>query len=100
MFVITVEFEVQKGKMPEFLEMVKAQARTSLEEEPLCYRFDVCRPQGESDSVFLYEVYRDSAAFEKHLKTSHFADFDRNSGGMINNKSVRKMDKIWKKAHE
>lgn len=100
MYIVTVEFDILPGRMPEFMEAVKAQARTSLEEEPLCYRFDVCRPHGEENTVYLYEVYRDAAAFELHLETPHFAGFNADTGEMINNKSVRTMDKIWKKANE
>jgi quinol monooxygenase YgiN len=100
MYIVTVEFEVLPGRMTEFMEAVKAQARISLEEEPLCYRFDVCRPHGEENIVYLYEVYRDAAAFDAHLETRHFASFNTNTSEMINNKSVRTMDKIWKKANE
>ena len=100
MYIVTVEFEILPGQMAEFMEAVKAQARTSLEEEPLCYRFDVCRPHGEEDIVYLYEVYRDEKAFDLHLETSHFASFNANTSEMVKNKSVRTMDKIWKKANE
>ena len=100
MYIVTVEFDIVPGRMGEFMEAVKAQARISLEEEPLCYRFDVCRPHGEEHTVYLYEVYRDAAAFDLHLETPHFARFDANTREMVNNKSVRTMDKIWKKANE
>ena len=100
MFIVTVEFDVVAERFGEFLEAVKAQARTSLNEEPLCYRFDVCRPHGEENTVYLYEVYRDEEAFQLHLETGHFAHFDALTRDMINNKTVRTMVKIWKKAHE
>lgn len=99
-YIVTVEFEVLPGRMPEFMEAVKNQARTSLETEPLCYHFDVCRPCGEENTVFLYEIYRDAAAFEEHLETTHFAEFNSKSGEMISNKSVRTMERIWKNDHE
>lgn len=100
MFIVTVEFDVVPERFDEFLEAVKAQARTSLNDEPLCYRFDVCRPHGEEHTVYLYEVYRDADAFEKHLESTHFASFDANTSEMIKDKTVRKMTKIWKKAQE
>ena len=68
--------------------------------EPLCYRFDVCRPHDTENRVYLYEVYRDAQAFQEHLKTRHFAEFDAHVGEMIKNKSVRTMDKIQKNAHD
>ena len=100
MYVVVVEFEVLQDRFAEFLEAVKEQARNSLNEEPLCYRFDVCRPHDTENRVYLYEVYRDAAAFDAHLETRHFASFNTNTSEMINYKSVRTMDKIWKKANE
>jgi quinol monooxygenase YgiN len=33
--------------------------------------------------VFLYEVYKDRAAFEAHLKTAHFLEFAEKTRPMI-----------------
>ena len=100
MYIVTVEFEVRPELLSAFLASVEQQARVSLTREPLCYRFDVCRPHGEENTVFLYEVYRDAEAFQLHLETPHFADFDSKTRGMIHKKSVRTMKMIGNNEHE
>jgi quinol monooxygenase YgiN len=100
MYVVVVEFEILQDRFAEFLEAVKEQARNSLNEESLCYRFDVCLPHDTENMVYLYEVYRDAQAFQEHLKTRHFAEFDAYVGDMIKSKSVRTMEKMQKNAHD
>ena len=49
------------------------------------------------NSVFLYEVYDDEAAFETHKLTLHYGAFNQAIGGMIVSKSIRllhRTDKI------
>jgi quinol monooxygenase YgiN len=36
----------------------------------------------------LYEIYDDRAAFEAHLKTAHFASFNRASEPLVADKTV------------
>lgn len=100
MYVVVVEFEVLPDRFSRFLEAVKEQARNSLNGEPLCYRFDVCLPHDAEHTVYLYEVYRDAQAFQEHLQTRHFAEFEAHVSEMIQKKSVRTMDKIKKNAND
>jgi autoinducer 2-degrading protein len=44
----------------------------SLEEEPDTVRFDVIRDSSNPNIIFLYEVYRDEAAFEAHTEGPHY----------------------------
>ena len=76
MYVVTVTFEPRPGKGEAFVARVRRQARDSLEREPGCHHFDVCvAPEGDG-RVFLYEIYSDQAAFQVHLESEHFKDFD------------------------
>ena len=50
-------------------------ARTSLEREPGCLRFDVYREASDATLFFLHEVYADQAALDAHRQTEHFLDF-------------------------
>ena len=77
MFVVAVTFEIKPGHEAEFLARVTRQAEDSLAREPDCLQFDVCRSEARADSVFLYEIYRDEAAFQAHLESDHFKDFNR-----------------------
>lgn len=76
MFVVVVEFTLHPGHSEEFRERVRKQARESLELEADCEVFDVCIDPERDDFILLYEVYRDEAAFEAHLASAHFEDFN------------------------
>jgi quinol monooxygenase YgiN len=41
-------------------------------DEPGCRQFDVCTDPGQPDTVFLYELYDDLAAFEAHQTMPHY----------------------------
>ncbi|MGA7267869.1 MAG: putative quinol monooxygenase [Aestuariivirga sp.] len=87
-FVITVDFRLKPGAMAAFRRLIDANAIASCHEEPGCRRFDVLAPQDEPDRVFLYEIYEDKPAFDAHLKTAHFAQFNRDSAELVLSKTV------------
>ncbi|MFA6032365.1 MAG: antibiotic biosynthesis monooxygenase family protein [Myxococcota bacterium] len=89
-FAITVAFELVEGAFPEFHRLVAENAALSVEREPDCLRFDVLTPADASGSshVFLYEIYKDRAAFDLHLASDHFHQFDQLSRGLVVNKTV------------
>jgi autoinducer 2-degrading protein len=76
MFAVTVIFVVKEEYVEEFETVMKSQAINSLTREPGCQQFDVCFDCTDRRRVFLYELYTDRAAFDEHLKTEHFLDFD------------------------
>ena len=88
MFGISVKFEIKVDSMDAFLELMRANAATSLKVEKGCQVFDVCRAKGEDNTVFLYERYRDEAAFQAHLRTEHFLAFDAKIADMVVEKSI------------
>jgi quinol monooxygenase YgiN len=90
-FVITVEFVVHEGRMPEFMPLMLDNAERSRTLEPGCDRFDVCVPEGKSDRVFLYEVYKDPAAFQAHLQTTHFLAFSERSKALIKERTIGRL---------
>jgi autoinducer 2-degrading protein len=51
--------------------------------EPGCVRFDVLRDQTASHVYYLYEVYRDRAAYESHQKEPHFTTFFSEAGDTL-----------------
>jgi (4S)-4-hydroxy-5-phosphonooxypentane-2,3-dione isomerase len=87
-FVITVNFEIHDGKLEQFMPLMLDNAEKSRSLEPGCDRFDVLVPEGGGTHVFLYEIYKDPAAFEAHLKTAHFLDFSQRSAPLIKGRSV------------
>ncbi len=88
MYAVTVTFTLHPGALAEFLPLMTANARTSLQEEPGCGQFDICL--GDTpDTVFLYEIYDDRAAFDAHLASAHFKSFDAAVTDMIADKEIR-----------
>jgi autoinducer 2-degrading protein len=87
-FVVTVEFRVKPGALDGFLGLVTENARLSVRTEPGCRQFDVVVPRGSNNSVFLFEIYDDEAAFESHKTTVHFGEFERQSGTLVVTKNV------------
>lgn len=89
-FAITVAFELVDGTFPEFHRLVTENAALSVKIEPDCLRFDVLTPAEGSSSthVFLYEIYADRAAFDLHLASDHFRQFDERSRDMVVDKTV------------
>ena len=88
MFVIAVTFKIAPAHIEAFKQLVHAQAKNSLEREPECHQFDVCEDPASPDTVFLYEIYSDEAAFKHHLDTDHFKQFDADVAPMVLDKQV------------
>ena len=87
-YVVMVEFRLKPGMSERFRRLINENARASVRDEPGCRQFDVVVPDGEPDSVLLYEIYDDPAAFAVHKETPHFAAFDRNSAPCVASKKV------------
>ena len=94
MFVVTVNFKIRAGQEEAFREAVLDQARNSLRLEPDCQQFDVCRNPETTGEVFLYEVYKDAAAFEVHQKTEHFAAFGARVKDLVDTKTVSTWERV------
>ena len=87
-FVITVDFYLHTGTLEPFLKLIKDNAHKSLTEEPGCDRFDVLIEKGAPDHIVLYEIYKDRVAFDLHLKSRHFAEFNTASQRYVRDKKV------------
>lgn len=88
-FVVTVQFGIDPVHMDAFMREMVANARSSREREPGCLVFDVCVDPAQPAQVFLYEIYRDAAAFEQHKREAHFAEFDRAVSAWILHRVIR-----------
>jgi (4S)-4-hydroxy-5-phosphonooxypentane-2,3-dione isomerase len=82
-FAIVATFEIAQGRMDEFLPLLIAHRDRCLKDEPGTLRFDVLRPRNEENSVLLYEVYADDAAFQVHWNGPHVARMRADTTGMV-----------------
>lgn len=94
MFAVCVTFQLEPDCAEAFMPLMQENAQTSLRDEAGCHQFDVLTDSGKPDTVFLYELYRDKAAFDTHLASSHFQDFDAAVTPMIKTKIVQTWDTV------
>lgn len=89
-FALTVAFEVYENAFVTFCDLVSENAARSVAAEPGCLRFDVLVPESQigTMSVFLYEIYRDRTAFDLHLASDHYQQFDAETRAFVLSKTV------------
>ena len=75
MFSIFVTINVKSEHVEEFAEVSLGDAQGSVRDESGCYRFDMHQDGEIPTRFYLYEVYRNEAAFQAHLETSHFKEW-------------------------
>ena len=95
MYVVIVDFHLKPEHAASFHDAIRANARDSVADEPGCRQFDVCVDPNDDTKVFLYEIYDDHAAFEAHLRTAHFAVFDKSVEPWVASKSARKLTRMF-----
>ena len=93
MYVVTVTFTLHENCADAFMPLMQAQAENSVKLEDGCHYFDVVHQADDPNTVFLYEIYTDRAAFDIHLKSYHFNDFDKKIKKMVKDKKVLCFDR-------
>ena len=93
MFVITVDFEIKSEYVNEFRSRVLQQAKDSLDNEEKCLKFDVCFDEINKNKVFLYEIYNNKDAFDYHLRSDHYLNFDNDVKNWVTKKIVNQLIK-------
>lgn len=89
MYAVIVTIEVRPGALKTFMPLMCANAATSLKQEAGCRQFDIATDPDRPDEVFLFELYEDRAAFDLHLSSNHFRDFDAATANLTERKTVR-----------
>ena len=93
MFVITVKFTTNPEDTKKFKKRMIQQARDSLNLENDCIVFDICHDPVNEDAVFLYEIYKDEAAFKVHLNSKHYLSFNEEVTPWVLEKIVSQLQK-------
>ena len=94
-FAVVVEFSVKPENHETFRHLILANAAASLDREPGCQQFDVLVPEGEATGHFvLYEIYTDTAAFQDHLKSDHYREFDKAVTPIVTDKKVIRLSLV------
>ena len=72
MFALFVTVNVQSDRVDDFIRACHGDAEGACRDEPGCFRFDLHQDPEVPTRFYLYEVYRDEAAFQAHLEAPHF----------------------------
>ncbi len=86
---LVVEFRIKPAHIQAFDAAICANAQASVDLEPGCRQFDVCRDPDDPALFFLYELYDDEAAVQAHLQSAHFLRLNAISASWVEGKSVR-----------
>ena len=89
--VVLVEILVKPSFVTQFRDLIVANAKTSLEREMGCKRFDVLVEPEEPRRFVLYEIYEDGAAFDEHLASSHYLSFADAIEGEIEQRTISRL---------
>jgi quinol monooxygenase YgiN len=87
-------FFIKAGFIEDFCAAVLKNAKLSVDQEDECYQFDVCQADKDKNQIFLYEVYKSKEAFDYHLASSHFADFNKLVASWVISKEISIFEKL------
>jgi autoinducer 2-degrading protein len=73
MYALLVTVKVKPDMREKFLAAALDDSTCSVRDEAGCVRFDVLQDNGDPNTFFFYEVYRDEAAVEAHRAAPHYA---------------------------
>jgi (4S)-4-hydroxy-5-phosphonooxypentane-2,3-dione isomerase len=86
---LVVEFRIKPAHIDAFDVAIRANAKASVDTEPGCRQFDVCRDPNDAALFFLYELYDDEAAIQAHLQSPHFLEMNAATATWVDTKVVR-----------
>ena len=75
MYVVIAPIEIKAGYKEQYVKELIDDARDSLKDEPGCLRFDIIQDAAEPNRIWLYEVFKDQAAFQAHTQTPQSMKF-------------------------
>ena len=84
--VLRVTLEIVADQMDAFVDRVCEHRRNVLKSEPNCQRFDISIPDQNENTIQLYEVYADEAAFDHHMETPYMKAYMEETAPMIENR--------------
>jgi (4S)-4-hydroxy-5-phosphonooxypentane-2,3-dione isomerase len=87
-FANVVTIEVTPGRRDQVLRLL-GEHKSRLKDESGTLQFEILLPKDDDTKVFLYEMYRDAAAFEVHFNGPSLAQWRKETAGMAKLHGVR-----------
>lgn len=91
---IVASFKVKPDCVDSFIAAAKADAKSSVANEPGCHQFDVNVDLENPTHFTFYEVYDDQDAIDAHRETSHFKTFIDATQNLIEVRSPLILDRV------
>ena len=88
--VLFVNLKIVEGEINTFIKRAREHRERVLVSEPDCQRFDISIPEDDENTVNLYEVYADEAAFQHHLETPYMKAYMEDTTSMIESRERTK----------
>lgn len=85
---LVVEFDIKPEHRQAFEEIIRSHGKRTKEQEEGCVAFEVLIPNRDENKIFLYECYRDAAAFDVHGKSPLLAETREKYKDMIENRRI------------
>jgi quinol monooxygenase YgiN len=89
---LVVEFDLKPEHRDAFEDIIRNHARRTKEAEEGCMAFEVLIPRDEDNRIYLYECYRDAAAFEVHTQSPILQETRAAYDGMFNVRTIHICD--------
>lgn len=83
MLAVIAKVTVKPDQVDRFWKYLEADADGSLRHEAGCLRFDILRDDANENVYFIYEVYRDAAAYAVHQEAPYFKAFFAEAGDTL-----------------
>ena len=94
MRVIVASFKVKPDCIDAFIDASKADAESSVANEPGCHQFDVNVDPKNPTHFMFYEVYEDQDAIDAHRESPHFKTFFDAIQNLIEERSPLILDRV------
>ena len=91
---IVVSFRVKPDCVDAFTAAARADAESSVANEPGCHQFDVCVNPEDPTYFTFYEVYDDQDAIDAHRASPHFKQFADTIKDLIEERNPVIMERI------
>ena len=88
--VLFVNLKIVEGEINAFVKRAREHREKVLANEPECKRFDISIPEDDENTVNLYEVYADEAAFQHHLETPYMKAYMEDTTSLIESRERTK----------
>ncbi|MGP4068345.1 putative quinol monooxygenase [Halobacillus sp. B29] len=89
---ITAVFKPKDGHKDALLDELEKVKKASRKEEG-CIQYDL-HQSIESNTIFLYEVWKDSGAVQNHIETVHYKTYRENTEDLLESREVSKWNLI------